>query len=123
MGIAKTRKLGDTDVLKACLKYRDKLGWTWTNLGELYAFISFAVAYPSHFFALVDSYSTMASGIRNFLLVALVLKDLGYDAKGIRLDSGDLAELSKSCRALMDETGSMFGYDFSKIGIAASDGI
>jgi len=33
----------------------------------------------------------MNSGIKNFLVVALALKDLGYDAKGIRLDSGDLA--------------------------------
>jgi nicotinic acid phosphoribosyltransferase len=36
----------------------------------------------------------MNSGIKNYLLVALVLKDLGYTARGVRLDSGDLAKLS-----------------------------
>jgi len=73
------------------LKYREELGWIGTNLGELYAFISFAFTYPDSFSSLIDSYSTMNSGIKNYLIVALVLKDLGYDAKGIRLDSGDLA--------------------------------
>lgn len=60
-------------------------------MGELYAFISFAFTYPSAFSALVDSYSTMNSGVKNFILVALVLSDLGYKPQGIRLDSGDLA--------------------------------
>ena len=59
-------------------------------MGELYAFVSFACSYPKSFSSLVDSYSTMNSGIKNFLIVSLALKELGYEAKGIRLDSGDL---------------------------------
>jgi len=47
----------------------------------------------------------MNSGIKNFIIVSLVLKKLGYTAKGIRLDSGDLAQLSKDCRKLMTENG------------------
>ena len=56
------------------------------------------------------------STIKNFLIVACVLKDLGYSAKGIRLDSGDLANLSINCRALMKEVSKTLGdekYDFS----------
>ena len=63
-------------------------------MGELYAFISFAYAYPESFSSLIDSYSTMNSGIKNYLIVALVLKDLGFNTTGVRLDSGDLAKLS-----------------------------
>lgn len=85
------RVLKGVDLLNKCMAYRSELGWTDTNLGELYAFIAFAQGYPNSFSSLVDSYSTMNSGIKNYLIVALVLKDLGYDARGIRLDSGDLA--------------------------------
>ena len=82
------------DLLEACMRYREELGWQGTVLKELYAFISFAHAYPNAFASLVDSYNTMESGVKNCILVSLVLHDLGYKAVGIRLDSGDLALLS-----------------------------
>ena len=88
-------------MLPLCLNYRNQLGWTNTVMGELYAFIAYAQAYPDSFSSLVDSYSTLESGIKNYLIVALVLKDLGYEAKGIRLDSGDLAKLSIDCKRLI----------------------
>lgn len=118
-----SRELDGVDLLNACLKYRTELGWTSTNLGELYAFIAFAQSYPSSFSSLVDSYSTMNSGIKNYLLVALVLKDLGYQATGIRLDSGDLAQLSKDCKALMRDIGQKYGHDFTKMNVVASNDI
>jgi nicotinate phosphoribosyltransferase len=83
--------LDGVDLLEASMKYRAELGWNETNMGELYAFISFAFAYPNAFSSLIDSYSTMNSGIKNYLIVSLVLKDLGYQAMGVRLDSGNLA--------------------------------
>jgi nicotinate phosphoribosyltransferase len=89
-----SRTVDGVDLLEKCMKYREELGWSDTNMGELYAFISFAHSYPSCFSSLIDSYSTMNSGIKNYLLVSLVLKDLGYNAMGVRLDSGDLAKLS-----------------------------
>ena len=67
---------------------------------ELYAFISFAVAYPNQFASLVDSYNTMESGVKNFLIVCLALTELGYVPLSIRLDSGDLAGLSIKSKAL-----------------------
>lgn len=92
-------------------------------MGELYAYVSFASSYPKAFSALVDSYSTMNSGIKNYIIVALVLKDLGYESTGIRLDSGDLSQLSKDCRKIMTETSHKYGYDFSKTMIVASNDI
>jgi len=53
----------------------------------------------------------------------LVLKDLGYEAKGIRLDSGDLAQLSKDCKTIIRETGAKYGHDFTHITIVASNDI
>ena len=78
--IATSRKLDGVDILEKALEYRTQLGWTDTVLAELYAFVSFAVAYPDAFGSLVDSYSTMKSGVKNFLLCALVLDDLGHKA-------------------------------------------
>ncbi len=44
--------------------------------------------------------------MKNFLIVALVLKSLGFEPVGIRFDSGDLAHLSKDCKKQMIEIGS-----------------
>lgn len=117
------RKIGDVDILPLCLKYRDELGWTETNLGELYAFIAFATSYPDSSSFLVDSYSTINSGVKNYAILALVLKDLGHDAKGIRLDSGNLSQLSKDCKAIIHETGTKYNYDFSQHNVVASNDI
>ena len=45
--IANSRTVDGTDLLEQSLKYRKDLGWEDTNLGELYAFISFAYSYPT----------------------------------------------------------------------------
>jgi nicotinate phosphoribosyltransferase len=100
-----SRNINGVDLLEKCKKIRNDLGWVDTNMGELYAFISFAHAYPDAFSSLIDSYSTLNSGIKNYLIVALVLKELGYDSTGVRLDSGDLAMLSQECKKLMLEVG------------------
>lgn len=80
------------------LQYREELGYQDTNDGELAAFIAYSQAFPSSSLCLIDTYDTLASGLRNFIIVALALHDLGYHAIGVRLDSGDLAHLSKEVR-------------------------
>lgn len=69
-----------------------------TNLGELGAFVVYAAAFPKGFVALVDTYDSISSGLQNFIAVALALDSLGYKPIGIRLDSGDLAYLSRTAR-------------------------
>ncbi len=56
-------------------KYRAECGVP-TNEGELAAFVSYAMAYPSGFLALVDTYDTVNSGVPNFLSVALALHEV-----------------------------------------------
>ncbi|CAI9758813.1 unnamed protein product [Fraxinus pennsylvanica] len=93
-----------------------------TNQSELAAFTSYALAFPSNFLALVDTYDVMRSGVPNFCAVALALKDLGYKAGGIRLDSGDLAYLSCEARKFFQAIEKEFGVpDFGKISITASN--
>ena len=72
--------------------------------GEFAAFVSYALANPTTFVALVDTYSVLDTGLRNFVTVALALAEAGFEAKGVRIDSGDLAYLSKEARQLFDRT-------------------
>lgn len=88
----------DCDLVGCVLKYRERLGFTSTNDGELAAFIAFAQCFPSGFVALIDTYDPVLSGARNFILVALALFEFGYKPVGVRLDSGDLAALSVAVR-------------------------
>lgn len=93
-----------------------------TNQSELAAFISYALAFPNDFLALVDTYDVMRSGIPNFCAVALALNDLGYRAAGIRLDSGDLSYLSIESRKFFRAVEKEFGVPgFSRIIITASN--
>ncbi len=100
------RYLNGQDVLSKALHYREKLGWTHTELSELYAFVAYACSFPNKFIALVDSYSTLNSGVKNFISVYSALYELGYTGKdgtssyGVRLDSGDLAGLSTASKVL-----------------------
>ncbi|KAL9464295.1 hypothetical protein AB3S75_001987 [Citrus x aurantiifolia] len=93
-----------------------------TNQSELAAFISYALAFPNNFLALVDTYDVMRSGVPNFCAVALALNDLGYKAAGIRLDSGDLAYLSCEARKFFRTIEKEFGVPgFEKMSITASN--
>jgi len=91
----------DVELLGAVLKYRNDVlqgdSWATTNDSELAAFISYASSFPDNFLCLIDTYDTIRSGLRNFIMVSLVLDDLGHKPTGVRLDSGDLAFLSIEC--------------------------
>jgi nicotinate phosphoribosyltransferase len=72
---------------------------------EITAFRTFAEIYPDRCFLLVDTYNTIRSGIPNAIIVAKELERRGHKLLGIRLDSGDLAYLSKRARAMLDDAG------------------
>jgi nicotinate phosphoribosyltransferase len=101
---------------------RSDHNYATTNDGELAAFIAYATAFPSTFLCLIDTYDTLKSGLLNFVLVAMVLDDLGYQPAGIRLDSGDLAYLSFEC-ALTFQALSIDRPFFSELSIVASNDI
>jgi len=71
---------------------------------ELEAFRAFARAYPDRCTLLVDTYDTV-EGARRAAVVARELAEQGHRLHGVRLDSGDLVELSRRVRAVLDEAG------------------
>lgn len=95
-----------------------------TNQSELAAFTSYALSFPTKFQALVDTFDVIRSGIPNFCAVALALNELGYKSLGIRLDSGDLAYLSKQARKIFSIIEKEFGVPgFRNLVITASNDI
>lgn len=73
---------------------------------EYQAFKKYAETYPDATVLLVDTYDVLKSGIPNAIRVAKeVLEPMGKRLKGIRIDSGDLAYLTKKARKLLDAAG------------------
>ena len=79
--------------------------WVMDYPTEYDAFRAYADAYPDNCMLLVDTYDTLRSGVPNAIKVFKELEAAGHKPKGIRLDSGDLAYLSKKARKMMDEAG------------------
>ncbi len=71
---------------------------------ELTAFRAFATSFPKHSVLLVDTYDSIA-GVEKALIVARELAARGERLSGVRLDSGDLADLARRSRALLDGAG------------------
>ena len=72
---------------------------------ELDAFRAYAKFFPTSCLLLVDTYDTLKSGMPNAITVFRELRAQGYEPAGIRLDSGDLAYLSREARRMLDEAG------------------
>ena len=81
--------------------------WVMSFPSELEAFRKYAKIFPDACILLVDTYNTLESGVPNAIKVFGELKKEGKLKKGygIRLDSGDLAYLSKKARIMLDEAG------------------
>lgn len=89
--------------------------WVQSFDDELTAFRTYAEHYPASTILLVDTYDTLGSGVPNAIKVGEELREKGYELKGIRLDSGDLAYFSKQARTMLDDAG------FPEVKIAASN--
>lgn len=118
------------DIVELSLKWLDTISSHLdfiveeTNKGELAAFIAYAISFPEGFLVLVDTYDVLRSGIPNFCAVALSLHEIGYQAKGIRLDSGDLAYLSNKVRNMFTLVANKMGIPwFESLSIVASNDI
>lgn len=85
--------------------------WVMSFPTELDAFRAYADVFPDSCMFLVDTYDTIRSGIPNAIKVFDELRAKGYEPVGIRLDSGDLAYLSKKAREMLDDA----GYENAKI--------
>lgn len=104
--------IGTSNVLTAKLFDVPALGthahsWIMSFDDELTAFRKYAELYPQNTTLLVDTYDTLRSGVPNAITVFKELREKGtMPVKyGIRLDSGDLAYLSKKSRKMLDAAG------------------
>ena len=78
--------------------------WVMSFDDEPSAFAAYARAMPNNCVFLVDTYDTI-QGVRNAIEMGRHLRDQGHKMVGIRLDSGDLAQLSIEARQLLDDAG------------------
>ena len=92
--------------------------WVMFYQDELEAFRRFAAIYPDNCILLVDTYDVLKSGLPNAIQVFHEMREKGLHSKnyGIRIDSGDLAYLTKTARARLDQA----GFDDAKIVISNS---
>lgn len=79
--------------------------WIMAFHDELSAFRAYADVFPDSSVLLVDTYDTLLSGMPNAITVARELREKGHELRGVRLDSGDLAYLSRESRRMLDEAG------------------
>lgn len=81
--------------------------WIMSFKDEYTAFKTYANLYPNACILLVDTYDTLKSGVPNAIKVFSEMREAGIPLTfyGIRLDSGDLAYLSKEARKMLDAAG------------------
>jgi nicotinate phosphoribosyltransferase len=80
---------------------------------ELEAFREYAESFPNDAVFLIDTYDTL-KGAQNACIIGNELRKRGYDLKGVRIDGGDILQLSRLVRRILDDNG------FSKTKIIAS---
>ncbi|MEO1435641.1 MAG: nicotinate phosphoribosyltransferase [Bacteroidota bacterium] len=78
--------------------------WVMCFEAEIDAFSAYADALPNNCIFLVDTYDTV-EGVKKAIKIGHKLREKGQDLIGIRLDSGDLHDLSQKARRLLDEAG------------------
>jgi nicotinate phosphoribosyltransferase len=89
--------------------------WIMAFPDELTAFRKYAEVFPEACVLLVDTYDTLKSGIPNAVTVAREMRERGHELAGVRIDSGDLAYLSREARRIFDAAG------FPEVKIVASN--
>ncbi|SET39592.1 nicotinate phosphoribosyltransferase [Paenibacillus sp. NFR01] len=90
--------------------------WVQSFASEQEAFDAYAKVMPDGVTLLVDTFDTLRSGVPHAIVTAKKMEAEGKRMNGIRLDSGDLAYLSRQARKMLDEA----GLDYVKI-VASND--
>ena len=104
-GCASTSNVLAAQMFDAVPKGTHAHSWIMSFDSELDAFRAYAEMYPKSCLLLVDTYDTLKSGLPNAITVFKEMRQKGLKPVGIRLDSGDLAYLSKKAREMLDEAG------------------
>ncbi len=104
--------MGTSNIIAADMLNMKALGtqahsWIESYPSEYDAFLSYAKVYPNNCMLLVDTVDTLKSGVPNAIKVFKYMKENGMNINniGIRIDSGDLAYLSKEARKMLDNAG------------------
>lgn len=104
--------VGTSNIIAADMLNMKALGTmahSWVEIfdSELESFIAYSKAFPNNCILLVDTYDTLRSGIPNAIKTFAYMRDNGIDTShiGIRIDSGDLAYLSKEARKMLNAAG------------------
>ncbi len=113
-GCASTSNVMTAQMFGATAAGTQAHSWVMSFEDEITAFRAYANIYPETCMLLVDTYNTLKSGVPNAIKVFSELREKGFEPVGIRLDSGDLAYLSKQARKMLDDAG------FTKARIFAS---
>ena len=79
--------------------------WIQAFDSEYEAFKTYALAYPENCILLIDTYDTINSGLPNAMRIFKEILEPRGLSGGVRIDSGDLAYLSKEIRKILDENG------------------
>lgn len=79
--------------------------WVMNFSSEEEAFRAYARSFPDSCLLLVDTYDTLRSGMPNAIKIFKELRAAGHKPVGIRIDSGDLAYLTKKARKMLDDAG------------------
>ena len=79
--------------------------WVESFSDELTAFRAWAKVYPDNSALLVDTYDVLKSGVPNAITIFKELRATGHQPVGIRIDSGDITQLAKQARVMLDAAG------------------
>jgi nicotinate phosphoribosyltransferase len=102
-GVDATSNVLGAALLRMPAKGTHAHSWIQSFGSELDAFSAYARSFPDDCILLVDTYDTLKSGVPNAIRVAKELEVRGHRLAGVRIDSGDLAFLSRRARQLFDQ--------------------
>ena len=119
----KNPMLNGVNLVEEALKVQRENNWPEARESELAAFIAYGLSFPKACLCLIDTFDVLKSGLPNFICVAVAMYRAGYKALGIRIDSGDLAYLSRMIKKEYIAMEAKYNIPFSSMAIVASNDI